>query len=219
MEKSYEITEKQLDFLEGFLKRKYPSITDETKIELTDHLISDFEATTENGNLSQYLSNELEFIRKFVSTRVKLLGVNYNRDVWQEYLSYYTSIKKVPISIFTYFLIYFLSVNLNNKFVWLSFFFSVFGVYGYSLFAQTSKIPIEIRKLPELQLLGKGITMGIPYLMCMVIFFPDIKTVLLENSILFSFYWFFAFSLSIAALIVMHKKKNIITEKYKHLLN
>lgn len=219
MEKRYEITEKQLTFLNDFLLRKYPAISDETRIELIDHLISDFEATTENGNLSQYLSSELGFIRSFMSTRVKLLGVNYNRDVWREYLSFYSSIKKIPISIFTFFLIYFLSVNLNNKFVWLSFFFSVLCVYIYSLIVQTNNIPKQIRKLPEVQLLGKGITMGIPYLMCMTIFFSDIRTLLLENSILFSFYWFFAFSLSTAAVIVMHKKKNIITEKYKHLLN
>ena len=219
MEKRYEITDKQIGFLNNFLFKRYPNISDETRIELVDHLISDFEATTTNGNLSQYLSNEMEFIKNFISAKVKLLNANYNRDVWQEYLSFYSDIKKLPTTLFVFFVIYFLTENLNNKFVWLSFFLSVFGIYGYSLIAQTKNIPKVIRKLPEVQLLGKGITMGIPYLMCMVIFIDELRVVLLESSILFSFYWFFAFSLSIAAIIVLHKRKKIITKKYQYLLN
>ena len=219
MEKRYEITDNQIGFLNNFLFKRYPNISDETRIELVDHLISDFEATTTNGNLSQYLSNEMEFIKNFISAKVKLLNANYNRDVWQEYLSFYSDIKKLPITLFIFFVIYFLTENLNNKFVWLSFFLSVFGIYGYSLIAQTKNIPKVIRKLPEVQLLGKGITMGIPYLMCMVIFIDELRVVLLESSILFSFYWFFAFSLSIAAIIVLHKRKKIITKKYQYLLN
>lgn len=218
MKKRYEITEKQLAFLNGFILRKYPAISEETRIELIDHLISDFEATTEDGNLSQYLSNEIEFIKKFISNRVKLLRVNYNKDVLQEYLSFFTGVKKIPITLFTLFIIYFLSENLNDKYVWLSFFISVFGVYGYSLISQIS-MPKELKKLREVQLLGKGISMGIPYLMSMVIFFPEIKTLILRSSVFFIFYWFFAFSLSIAVIKVMHKKENIIIEKYKHLLN
>lgn len=219
MEKRYEITDKQIGFLNNFLFKRYPNISDETRIELVDHLISDFEATTTNGNLSQYLSNEMEFIKNFISAKVKLLNANYNRDVWQEYLSFYSDIKKLPITLFIFFVIYFLTETLNNKFVWLSFFLSVFGIYGYSLIAQTKNIPKVIRKLPEVQLLGKGITMGIPYLMCMVIFIDEIRVVLLESSVLFSFYWFFALLLSIAAIIVLHKRKKNITKKYQYLLD
>lgn len=219
MKKNYEITEKQLTFLEDYLKRKYPGITDETRIELIDHLVSDFEANTPNGNLSQYLSNELEFIRRFMRTRVKLLEVNYNKDVWEEYFSFFTTIKKIPITLFCFFGIYFLSQNLNDKFTWLSFFFSVFIVYGYSLVAQSNNLPKKIKKLPEVQLLGKGITMGIPYIMWIVILFDQMRVFLLQSRLFFSFYWFFAFSLSIAVIIVMRHKKKIITYKYKHLLN
>lgn len=148
MEKTYKITEKQLDFLENFIDKKYPNISDDTRIELIDHLILDFEATTENGNLSQYLSNEIEFIRRFMRARVKLLKENYDRDVWQEYFSFFISIKRIPITLFCFFCIYFLSQNLNDKFTWLGFFFSVMVVYLYSLIAKPSNLPQEIRKLP-----------------------------------------------------------------------
>ena len=218
MEKHYEITEKQLAFLEDYLKRKYPSITDETRIELTDHLISDFEATTQNGNLSQYLSNELEFIRRFVGNRITLSQKNYDKEVWLIFFRFFKELKNLPITIGSFLLIFFLTHNLSNKAIWLSFFISVFGIYGYSIFASTIK-PKKLRKLNDVQFLGKGFGLGIPYFMVMIPIVIDNKDIFLKYKLFFSFYWFFAFSLSVAAIIVLHKKKKIILEKYKHLLN
>lgn len=219
MEKKYEITEKQLTFLKDYLERKYPSIADETRIELIDHLISDFEASTTNGNLSQYLSNKMGFIRRFVFRQAKRIELDYNKDVWKEYYSFFLNFKKLPITLFVFCLVCFLSYNLSNKFIYPIFFFSVFGVYGYSLFAQSKNIPKTIRMLPEVQNLGKGITMGIPYIMSIVFIFPFDTDILLQYELFFTFYWFFAFSLSIACIIVLLQKKKIILEKYKHLLN
>jgi hypothetical protein len=218
MEKPYEITEKQLGFLEGFLQRKYPHISPEVKIELTDHLVSDFEATTENGNLSQYLSNELEFIRKFIYNRFRVHKSKYDKDVWFVYFSFFTRIKVLPLTLSTLIIFYFLSENLNNKLLWLIFFFSVFGVYGYSLFASRIK-SIKIKKYEDVRFLGTGLGFGIPYLMAIFPLAIEDKDFLFENSILFTAYWFFAFSLNIAALIVMLQKKEMIIKKYKHLLN
>jgi hypothetical protein len=218
MEKRYKITEKQLVFLEDFLKRKYPSITDETRIELTDHLVSDFEVTTENGNLSQYLSNELEFIRKFVGSKMISIQKNYNKDIRLKYLSFFINIKFLPFTIFGFFVLYFLVEYLNDTFLWLSFFFSVFGIYGYSLFTTTFKSR-KIRELEEVKFLGTGFGLGIPYLMVMFLLILDDKKLLFENTLLFALYWFFALSLSIASVLVLNEKRKIILEKYKHLLN
>ncbi|WP_181858107.1 hypothetical protein [Polaribacter sp. WD7] len=52
MRKNYEITEKQLSFLEGYLKKKKKFLDPEDLYELIDHIILDFETTTRNGNLS-----------------------------------------------------------------------------------------------------------------------------------------------------------------------
>jgi hypothetical protein len=218
MEKRYEITEKQLAFLNDFLFRKYPSISDDIRIELTDHLISDFEVTTENGNLSQYLSNELEFIRNFVGARINLIQKNYNREVRLKYLSFFTKIKLLPFTILGFILIYVLVSKLNNNLLWLSFFFSVFGIYGYSLLITTFKSK-KIRKLEEIKLLGTGFGMGIPYLMVIFPLLIENKKFLYDNTLFFTSYWFFALSLSIASILVLKEKKKIILEKYKHLLN
>ncbi len=218
MEKRYEITEKQLVFLEDYLLRKYPSISDETRIELTDHLISDFEATTENGNLSQYLSNELEFVRTFVGNKMISIQKNYNKEIRLKYLSFFINVKFLPFTIFGFIAIYFLVLYLNDTFLWLSFFFSVFGIYGYSLLVTTFKSK-KIRKLEEVKFLGTGFGIGIPYLMVLFPLILEDKKLLFENTLLFTLYWFLALSLSIASVLVLNEKRKIILEKYKHLLN
>ena len=54
-------------FLERFLK-KYDFGSEDDKIELIDHIVLDFEENG-NGNLSQYLSEELGFIKNFIGIR------------------------------------------------------------------------------------------------------------------------------------------------------
>ncbi|UAM97665.1 hypothetical protein K8354_15380 [Polaribacter litorisediminis] len=218
MEKRYEITEKQLNFLEDFLDRKYPQVNEEVRVELIDHLVSDFEETSENGNLSQYLSNELGFIRRFTDSRVQLVQVDYDKKVWVQYFSFFTNIKRIPITLFTFLLMYFLSENLSNEVIWLCFFFSVLFIYGFSLFTSTIK-PKKLRKFKEVQFLGTGLGFGIPYMMVMIPLVIENRDFISDYSFVFSLYWFFAFSLSIASLIAMFKEKKIILEKYKHLLN
>ena len=120
MEKNYEITKKQLSFLEGFLDRKHPHISRETKVELIDHLVSDFEATTENGNLSQYLSNELEFIRKFVFNGVSEVKKTYRKETWGKFFSFFANAKMLPISIFIITLFYFLNELLSLQIFWIT---------------------------------------------------------------------------------------------------
>jgi len=210
MERKNEITEKQLIFLEEFLSKKYPNISDETRIELIDHLVSDFETTSENENLSQYLSNELEFTKKFVLNKVKIIESNYTKNVWQEYFSFFTTIKRIPITAFVFFIIYVLSKNMNDTFVILTFFISVFGIYGYSLYLPTKNLSKKLRKTPQVQTLGKGITMGIPYIMSLVVIFSEIKIILLESKVFFSLYWFFAFSLGVSVIIVTQKEKKLL---------
>ena len=73
--------------------------------------------------------------------------------------------------------------------------------------------------IKEVQFLGTGLGFGIPYMMVMILLFFDNRDFIFDYTFIFSLYWFFALSLSIAALIVMFKKKKIILEKYKHLLN
>ena len=216
MENSYEITEKQLVFLEGFLLRKYPNISDETRIELIDHLISNFEATTENGNLSQYLSNEIEFIRRFVSNRVIEVKKNYGKQTWYHFFDFFTDYKLIPYSLIIVVTFYLLSENLNNKYLWLSFFIIQTIIMFLSLFfGMINKN--KIRKLDEVKYLGAEI--WLPFLMVNLPQGLEFKDYLMSNSYVFTSYASFAIIYGLAAFIVLRKQKIIILKKYKHLLN
>ncbi|TXD49923.1 hypothetical protein [Polaribacter sp. IC073] len=216
MEKKYEIIEKQLVFLNGFLLRKYPSISDETRIELTDHLILDFEATTENGNLSQYLSNELGFIRKFVFNGVRKVKKTYRMETWSQFFSFFTDFKLLPITIFISLLFYFLNENLNNKIACLS----IFILSSILFLVSIRKGMINkkaLKHLGEVKFLGTEI--WLPFFLVQLLAEKHIGEFITSNSYLFTVYSTFIIMYGLAALLILRKHKKIILEKYKHLLN
>ncbi|APG65959.1 hypothetical protein LPB136_11555 [Tenacibaculum todarodis] len=216
MENKYEITEKQLAFLEDYLKRKYPNFQDEVRIELIDHLISDFEATTQNGNLSQYLSNELGFIRRFANRRVSEFKKTYGKQTWNHFFDFFTDLKLLPISIAVFSMFYFLAEKLNNKWLWGTFLILQSVILLLSaFFGMINKK--KLSKVDEVKYLGAEI--WLPFLMIHLADGFEFKYFLMSNSYLFTIYASFAIIYGLAAFIVLRKQRKIILEKYKHLLN
>jgi hypothetical protein len=216
MENPYEITEKQLAFLEDYLKRKYPSITDETRIELTDHLVSDFESTTKDGNLSQYLSNELGFIRTFVFDSANRHQKKYGKETWQQFFDFFKDLKLLPITFFVFLVFYFLDNNLNDKWLWGSFAIIQGIIFLISIiFGKVNKK--KLRKLDEIKYLGSDI--WLPYIMVQLPSGLEFDSYIMANSFVFTIYASFTIIYALAAYIVIREKRKIILEKYKHLLN
>ncbi|WP_339659594.1 hypothetical protein [uncultured Polaribacter sp.] len=216
MKKRYEITEKQLTFLEDFLKRKYPSITDETRIELSDHLVSDFEATSENGNLSQYLSNELEFIRKFVFEGTNNHQKRYSKQTWKQFFSFFTDVKSLPFTISVLILFYFLAENLTDKWLWGSFVIIQGIIFLASVFFGMINKK-KLRKLDEVKYLGADIWLS--YILVQLPSVFGFDSYIMTNSFVFTIYASFTIIYAVAAYTVVREKRKIILEKYKHLLN
>ncbi|MDP5104924.1 MAG: hypothetical protein NWQ31_02000 [Polaribacter sp.] len=216
MKKRYEITEKQLTFLEDFLKRKYPSITDETRIELSDHLVSDFEATTENGNLSQYLSNELEFIRKFVFEGTNNHQKRYSKQTWKKFFSFFTDVQLLPFSFSVLILFYFLAENINGKWLWVSFAITQTIIFLFSIFFGLINKK-KLRKLDEVKYLGADIWLS--YILVQLPSGFGFDSYIMTNSFVFTIYASFTIIYAVAAYTVVREKRKIILEKYKHLLN
>ena len=167
MEKHYEITEKQLVFLDGFLLKRYPNISEDTRIELTDHLISDFEATSENGNLSQYLSNEVGFIKRFVFNRVNEHQKNYRKQTWKQFFRFFSDLKLIPITFLTIMLFYLLSENLKDKWLWGSFAIIQTTIFMSSIFFGLIRNK-KLNKLNEVKYLGSEI-----WLSYVLVFLPN----------------------------------------------
>lgn len=216
MEKDYEITEKQMLFLNSYLLRKYPGITEEIRIELTDHLISDFEATTKNGNLSEYLSNELVFIRKFVFDSANRHQKKYGKETWRQFLDFFMNLKLLPIVFSLMFIFYLLANNLNNKWLWVVFIMIQSLIMLASVFFGMIHNK-KLRKLDEVKYLGADI-----WLSYLLVQFPiafGFDNFIVSYDILFSIYASFTLIHAMAAYMVIKEKRNIIIEKYQHLLN
>lgn len=212
MEKKHQITTKQLIFLDRFLM-KYEFGSEDDKIELKDHIILDFEENG-NGNLSQYLSGELDFIKKFIGSKLNVIHKSYRKKTIDEAISFFTSIKKLPFTIAVFLGIYLQTVYLNETVLIVSFISSVMGLFVYSQFFLNFN-KRDKKKLDRIKYLGQE--MWLPYLMVMLpISFYD---KLVAYKFFFSMYWFVAIVYAIAAILVMKKEKTIIYEKYKHLLN
>ena len=215
MENKYQITEKQLAFLDRFLN-KYSFGSEDDKIELKDHIILDFEENG-NGNLSQYLSEELEFIKKFIGGKLRVIHKSYRRKTIDELISFFTSIKKTPITIVGFLSIYLLTVYFNKIILIILFYVSLSSFFIYSQFFLSFNKKDRI-KLDRIEYLGQE--MWLPYVMMVFPFhLTGTKDFMLANSFFLSVYWFLAIAYSIAAITVMKKEKKIIYEKYKHLLN
>lgn len=214
MEKKYEITEKQLAFLEDYIKRKKRSIEPEDLYELMDHLINDFEATTTNGNLSQYLANKTNFISQYANDKESKVHWAYQKDLWNTVFSFFINIKTLPISITIAITLLSLSILLNEKQLGIVFMISIIFqvLYGFYLTYHGNK---KIRKLISFKYLGNIMSLPQVFLYSITIF----KDFLITHRELFFLYWLIAFSLSIAGLIVIKDKKEVILKKYKHLLN
>lgn len=216
MEKKHEITEKQLVFLSDFLERK-GFLENESKYELMDHLICEFEERG-NGNLSQFLSDKLNFIRKYSLNNTNKKSMYYRKLYFKESLRefklFFTDVKLIPITVLSILIIYFLSIHLNEKVLSILVIISLFSCVMYGFYLEFFKTKKSLRKLEEIR--PFGLDVGLPF---WVVVFPKFLDYLLFNKVIFSIVWFTFLLFSIAAIIQMEKKKKYLLDKYKHLLN
>jgi len=219
MEKRYEITDKQLTFLEDYLKRKKRFSDPEDLYELMDHIILDFEATTKNGNLSQYLADNSSFIFNYKgsnSNKESVTHWKYQRELWQIFFSFFYRLKYLPITILIMLVFYFLflKINLSTKALGIMFIIAIAvpAVYGMILTYHKNK---KLRKLVPFKYLAN--VMSLPSMFLYL--FSPISDFLKEHRFLFFLYVFLAFGLHISGILLISEKRKIILEKYKHLLN
>ncbi|MFK8059161.1 MAG: hypothetical protein AB8B78_03625 [Polaribacter sp.] len=217
MEKNYEITEKQLAFLEDYIKRKKRFSDPEDLYELVDHLVTDFEYTG-NGNISQYLADNSTFIFNYQGTRKNKESAvhwSYQRQLWQNFFNFFYHLKYIPFTIL-YLVTFYTLFTLNIKIKTIGYIFIttiiLFLFYGLLKTYHKNK---KIRNLVSFKTLGN--VMALPSLF--LYFFSPIADFLKENRILFFIYFSIAFGLHIAGILLIKEKRKIILEKYKHLLN
>ncbi|QTD36510.1 hypothetical protein JL193_10155 [Polaribacter batillariae] len=216
MKKNYEITEKQLQFLEDYIKRKKRYTSIEDRLELLDHLVSDFEMTTENGNLSQYLADKSVFIYNYNSSKESDVHWSYQRQLWFKFFSFFYSLKMLPITYGTIFIFYILFLEMNIATKKLGFVFITLIIIPtiYS-FIKTYHKNKQIRRLVSFKYLFN--IMSLPNMFLYL--FTPLADFLKEHKFLFFLYVIIGFGLHISGILLIIEKRKQILEKYKHLLN
>ena len=206
------ITDKQLAFLEDYLKRKKLFSDEEERFELMDHLICDFEVNG-NGNLTQYLADCSWFISQYGAKRNSNIHWGYQSLLWKKLFSFFVEFNYFPITIIIGLSFLYLSYSLNEKLLFIAFFISIIGqiIYGFYLTYHHKK---RIRKLMSFKYLGN--IMGLPQVFLYSLSLT--KSFLADNRLFFFFCWFLVFGLSVAGILVIKEKRELLLKKYKYLL-
>lgn len=209
MEKTHEITEKQLLFLKSFLK-KY-NIPNEDNIELIDHLILEFEHCG-NNNLSQYLSNKLSFIRSYTERKRNMLHKKSIQEVVKQFALFFTDLKILPITISVIMILFYLSRTLTSNLLITAFMISMVTpiIYGFRLVYHKNK---KIRKNKEFQRIYQFFGLSSIFLYMV----PSIlHSFLVNHYLVFFVYWNLAFGLSISEIIIAKRKRKAVLEKLNY---
>ena len=136
------LTPEQIDRLYQFTRQHYVEWYD-LQTELVDHLANSIEAQwQENPKISFEDALQIEF-KKFgifgfmdvVEKRQAALNKRYNKIVWQHFKAFFT-IPKIVITLFSFFLMFFIFRNYSNSenLILILFFFFLFFFFFFLFF-------------------------------------------------------------------------------------
>jgi hypothetical protein len=199
---------KQIDNYLIRLKIKYVDV----RLELIDHLASDFEASNKEQQLEDYLKSKIDFIKDFEKKRQKTIHWSYQREMWRRLAMFFYKPNYLPFTIVFGFAVYWIQQLQPNKAFTLILIVSLSIIHfwalitGYSHYKTFKKLQMaqplySIMALPSLFLYTMGAAK--PWL---------------ENQYFFIAFWFLAILFNIAGGIELRNKKNKILEYSKNII-
>lgn len=205
------LSQKQINQIDNYLiklKVKYVDV----RLELIDHLASDFEASNKDQQLEGYLKSKIDFIQDFEKKRQKTIHWSYQREMRRRLAMFFYKPNYLPFTIVFGFAVYWIQQLQPNKAFTLILIVSLSIIHfwalitGYSHHKTFKKLQIaqplySIMALPSLFLYTMGEAK--PWL---------------ENQYFFISFWFFAVLFNIAGAIELRNKKNKILEYSKNII-
>ncbi len=199
------LSQQQIKQIDNYLIKLKVKFVD-VRLELIDHLASDFEQSDKQGLLEDYLKSKIKFIQDFVKQRQKTIHWSYQKQMWQRLFMFFYKPTYLPFTIIMGLGLYWLQKIQPNKtsiFVLIIslvilHFWSLVGSYGhYKTFKklQIAQPLYAIMALPSLFLYTMGAAKP-----------------LLENPYFFIAFWFLAILFNVAGAIELYNKKNKILD-------
>lgn len=206
------ITEKQLMFLQDYVKRKKRFLDTETRLELVDHLVCDFEVNG-NGNISKYLADKSEFIFNYKNYKSDEIHWAYQRELWKVFFSFFTNLKTIPAILLLIFFLKEVIEIFSQKTAGIFFMILIIIPMFYGLIKTYHKKK-KIRSLIEFKHLAN--IYSLPSLFIYTL--SPFKEFWFSNDILILSYMVVGLCLNFAAVNLILRKRKGILKKYSHLL-
>lgn len=205
------LTKKQINQIDNYLiklKVKYVDV----RLELIDHLASDFEASNKDQQLEDYLKSKIEFIKDFEKKRQKTIHWSYQKQMWRRLAMFFYKPKYLPFTIVFAFSVYWLQKIQPNKTSILVLITSLAILHFWTLISSYSHYK-TFKKLQMAQPLYSIMALPSLFLYSMGAAKPW-----LENQYFFIAFWFLAILFNLAGGIELRNKKNKILEYSKTII-
>jgi len=199
------LSQRQINQIDNYLiklKIKYVDV----RLELIDHLASDFEASNKEEQLEDYLKSKIDFIQDFEKKRQKTIHWSYQREMWRRLAMFFYKPNYLPFTIVFGFAVYWMQQFQPNKALTLILIVSLSMIHFWALITGYSHYKI-FKKLQMAQPLYSIMALPSLFLYTMGAAKPW-----LENQYFFIAFWFLAILFNIAGGIELLNKKNKILE-------
>jgi len=205
------LSQKQINQIDNYLiklKVKYVDV----RLELIDHLASDFEASNKDQQLEGYLKSKIDFIQDFEKKRQKTIHWSYQREMWRRLAMFFYKPNYMPFTIMLGFLVYWMQKLQPNKTSIIVLVVSLSTIHFWALIAGYSHHK-TFKKLQMAQPLYSIMALPSLFLYTMGAAKPW-----LENQYFFIAFWFLAILFNLAGGIELRNKKNKILEYSKTII-
>jgi hypothetical protein len=206
------LTKEDIKLIDDFLIRNNVKFID-VRLELIDHLASEYEQESNYSILEDYLNTKRVFIKDFIKKRQKTIHWSYQAQLWKRLSYFFYKPDYFLGGILLFIIVLFVILNYGEKaglglFTILIVLSQLGAIFWYlksnkSLKKVQSAQPLlSIMSLPALFLYG----------------FTPIKEYVLENQTVFIAYVFMAILFNITGLIEVLNQKNKVITRYQSIL-
>ena len=207
------LTKENIKLIDEFLIKNKVKFID-VRLELIDHLASDFENQLYQGSLERFLDTQKDFVEEFVKKRQKTIHWSYQKQLWARFFMFFYKPTYLVYTLVFVAVVYFSTYYLNEKASLIIFAVSLLIPLIISVFYQF-KHSKHFKKIQSAQSVFS--IMALPSLFLYA--FNILKEFLLEQSYFFMAYWLIALIFNIAGLTEVYKRKNEIIENYMKYVN
>lgn len=206
------LTKQNIQFIDSYLKKRGIKYLD-VRVELIDHLSTDFEEYSKVVLLEDYLKSKLQFINTFEKDRQSKLHWHYQKQLWLQFFKHFYTFKGLALATI---LVILLIAGLNH--ITIKSITSVVLISSAAINFASFFIHFKNRKNIE-NMQSSLFVFAILSLPALPLYcYNQINTYIESNSLIFMVFWLIVILLNISAFQLVYQLKHDIIRNYKKLI-